>query len=102
MNAEDAPNIAKHIAEGHAWDIHVVRDEQFPEIKTKADFFDVVLDVLMNPTVSSVLRRQREAFWSDAQQTLVIVDYKSEDYGTAFRPAEGKRYFNALRNSDRP
>ncbi|MBT9330694.1 hypothetical protein [Paracidobacterium acidisoli] len=102
MKEDDARNIAGRISAGHAWETHVLRDERFPEVKTHDDFFTLIFDVLTNPSATSPLRRNREAFWSDAHQTLVIVDYKSEDYGTAFRPAEGKRYFNALRKRDEP
>jgi hypothetical protein len=102
MNVSDARNIARRISDGHAWETHVLRDEHFPEVKTRDDFFVLILDVLTNPSAASLLRRNREAFWSDAHRTLVIVDYESEDYGTAFRPAEGKRYFNTLRKRDEP
>lgn len=97
MNEEKARAIAERIARGHAFDVHVLEGEEFPEVETRAEFADLIFEVLANAeSASRSLRRGRLAFWNDAHRMLVIVDLFSDDGGTAFRPEEGKAYFRAM------
>ena len=43
------------------------------------------------------LSKGRSAYWNDQEKMVVIRDPKSPDGGTAFRPTNGKAYFNNLK-----
>ena len=89
-------SLGQRIAEGHAFKKHFEKGE-FKDlgIKTREDFARHIDNVVAKATGSNVrnLSRGRTAYWDDATGTVVIHDPKSPDLGTAFRPAEGKRYF---------
>jgi hypothetical protein len=75
MDAEQAERIAKQISEGHAFAFHVQEAGEFPEIKTRDDFAELITDVLTSPaSLTRNLLRGRVGFWSDVHRTVVIVD----------------------------
>jgi filamentous hemagglutinin len=43
------------------------------------------------------LPSNRLAYWNDQEQTVVIVNPHDPDGGTAFRPDDGKAYFDDLK-----
>lgn len=93
-----APNPeAKKIAEGHAYDKHVTQQKEFPEIKDKQAFAEHIDDVMANPSASKSLSGGRKAYWDDKSQTVVITNPKAVDGGTAFKPKDGKAYFDNLK-----
>ncbi|MGB9028842.1 MAG: hypothetical protein WCC27_01880 [Acidobacteriaceae bacterium] len=99
MDEEQARTIATRISEGHAYDTHVIKGDDFPEIKSREEFAELILEVMIDPASlkTSGLRDGREAFWNERHRMLVILDLLGEDCGTALRPALGKAYFRGLR-----
>jgi len=85
---------ARQIANGHAWTKH---GAEFPEFSNPNEFAQHVDSVMMNPTASKGLANGRQAFWDDASQTVVIRDPNHPDMGTAFRPGNGRAYYDGLK-----
>ena len=85
---------AEKIARGHAYQKHVIERGEFPEIKSPSEFEALIVDVMKNPESIRVLPRDRVAYWKG--DVLVIVDPNRLDWGTAFRPTPGRRYFDEL------
>ena len=95
--ATDDPTVnpeARKIAEGHAFDKHVVQQGEYPEISTREEFADLIAEVMSNPTVSKSLQGGRTGYWHYDLQTVVVTDPYSSDGGTAFRPSEGREYYD--------
>jgi hypothetical protein len=96
MDHRLAREIAEQISSGHAFQVHVLEEDGFPEIKSREEFADLIFQVLTDPAAARRnLREGREAYWSDVHQAVVILDLMS-DGGTAFRPRKGKSYFRGL------
>ena len=89
---------SEFIGYGHAFDKHVVKRGEFKEfgITTPAQFSKFIEGIMENPSDYKKLERGRDAFWDDKTGTVVIRDPNHQDKGTAFRPKEGKAYFDAL------
>ena len=70
---------------------------EFPELSSLSQFAGVIERVISN-SASTVraLRDERTAFYENSVNTLVIVDPRSPDRGTAFRPKRKSDYFNEL------
>ena len=90
-------NIAQAIAEGHSYQKHVVEEKLFPEVKKRDDFVQLIAKVLANPTHHRKLENDREAYFDDKSNTIVIYNPHARDKGTCFRPRAGLRYFDGLR-----
>jgi len=80
----------------HAYDKHVERRGEYPEIANREQFARLVDDALADPTASRTLPGERTAYWHEGSKTLIIVNERSPDRSTAFRPREGKDYFDGL------
>lgn len=101
--ATDLRSAAAAIADGHAWAKH--RDEfeagrridglafPAPGIASDKAFRDFLSDILQDPSEHRRLERDRWAFWDAETGTIVIVNRRAGDCGTAFRPNAGRRYF---------
>ena len=89
--------IAKAIAGGHAYEKHVVEEKLFPEVKSPGDFADVIAKVLANPTHHRELENDREAYFDNKTNTIVIYNPHAKDKGTCFRPRNGLKYFEGLK-----
>ncbi len=89
--------LAEKIGTGHSYHKHVVMDGAFPKIKDKKAFVALIADILANPTHSKKLERNREAFYDQPQNIIVIVDPRNKDKGTCFRPGSKKRYYDNLK-----
>ncbi|CNG77116.1 putative adhesin/hemolysin precursor [Yersinia frederiksenii] len=89
----------KEIANGHAYEKHVVQQNEFTElgIKTKEQFARHIENVVKNPTSTKELSGGRSAYWDQSTGTVVIRNPKPGDGGTAFRPVNGRAYFDNLR-----
>ncbi len=85
---------AEQIAKGHAWSKH---KGDFPEFLTEAEFAQHLDDIMANPSASKDLAKGRKAFWDDRSRTVVVRDPNSPDLGTAFKPQQGKAYFDNLK-----
>ncbi|MDB9489241.1 phosphatase PAP2 family protein [Dolichospermum circinale CS-534/05] len=88
---------AQEIAGGHAFEKHVINKAEFPGITTKQQFAEHIENVISNPTASKQLSNGRSAFWDDASGTVVIKNPNAVDGGTAFRPTNGKSYYDSLK-----
>lgn len=84
---------AKKIANGHAYEKHVIEKGEFPEINSPEEFEHLVKGVMKSPE-SKPLSNGRHAYWKD--DTVVITDPNHIDGGTAFRPTAGKAYYDNL------
>lgn len=49
---------------------------------------------MKNPTEVKSLERGRFGYWDDASGTVVVEDPGATDGGSAFRPPNGKDYFD--------
>jgi hypothetical protein len=89
--------IAKAIANGHSYEKHVVEEKQFPEVKSTDDFMESIARVLANPTHHRKLENDREAYFDNKSNTIVICNPHARDKGTCFRPRAGLKYFERLK-----
>lgn len=103
-NAATAPKLraqllAEEIATGHAFQKHVIEKGEFADlgITTQSQFARHIENSVINNTASKQLSGGREAFWHEPTQTVVIRNPKAADGGTAFRPTDGKAFFDKLR-----
>lgn len=92
----DPDEAAWRIAHGHAFPKHVIGQAEYPDVETVAQFVALIRDVMANPDATRTLGRGRSAYWQDKVQTLVVIDPRHPDGGTAFRPPDGKSYFDGL------
>lgn len=92
----DIEEIAKRIANGHAFGKHVIEKAEFPGIKTIEDFTRHIENVMNNADEIRSLNNGRTAYWHEESGTAVIHDPSRIDQGTAFAPVRGKAYFNGL------
>src|SRR4051812_29195807 len=63
---------ARAIASGHSYEKHVVEERQFPEVKNPNDFTELIGRVLANPTHHRELENDREAFFDNRSNIIVI------------------------------
>lgn len=66
-------------------------------IRTRAQFAQHIENVVKNPTSTKELSNGRSAYWDQSTGTVVIRNPKASDGGTAFRPVNGRAYFDNLR-----
>ncbi len=96
--AVEIARIAEQIAGGHAYDKHVVEQHKYPRVKSREDFRKLIMRILKNPTEWKPLEGGRSAYWDGETGTVVVRDPRHPDGGTAFRPRDGKYYYdNELR-----
>ena len=89
--AKAQANVAATIAAGHAFHDHAA---EFQAGK-QDEFRNLVLSVLRNPsTLVKELSKSRTAYYLPETNTIVIVNLRAPDAGTAFRPEIGAKYFN--------
>ncbi len=94
LTTENTETTVDKIANGHAYDKH---SHEFPEIRTREDFKKHIEDVINNPDAVKPLERGRTAYWDNETGTVVIESPNDPDGGTAFRPENGKSYFDILK-----
>ena len=88
---------ALRIAEGHAWQKHVIEGNEFPGIATKEEFAELIDDIMTSSAERSKdLSRGRKAWWDSQTGTVVISDPANADAGTAFKPRNAGEYFDNL------
>jgi RHS repeat-associated protein len=78
------------IANGHAYDKHKA---EYGNI-SRAEYQKLIERTVGNPDDVKMLSNNRVAYWNEAEKTVVIHDPASPDGGTAFRPPDGKAYFD--------
>ena len=89
--------IAEDISGGHAYGKHVVKNGEFPGVKSPGEFAAEIDRVMTNPTHTKSLSKGRTAYWDDKTGTVVIHNPNAADQGTCFRPTDGKAYFDNLK-----
>ena len=103
--AGDIEGAANAIGRGHAFAKHVLQHGrgggEFTGlgIRTVKQFQTFVRGIMEGAAGADVrqLSRGRTAFWDDATGTVVIRDPRSPDLGSAFRPKNGRAFFNGLK-----
>jgi filamentous hemagglutinin len=87
---------AREIAGGHAFGKHA---DEFAAlgITNRDQFARHIEDVMNNPSAFRELRNGRSAFWDDATGTVVIRNPSAVDGGAAFRPPDGRSYFERIK-----
>ena len=87
--------IAKEISGGHAFEKHVITRNEFSGI-SRLEFEQHIKNILNNPTEMKSLTRVRKAYWDQSSGTVLIRDPPRIDGGTAFRPIQGKKYYDDI------
>jgi hypothetical protein len=85
---------AEEIAGGHSYEKHVVSQGEFPGIRTRGQFADMIENVINNYDEMKCLSGGRIAYWRDG--VVVIRNPSAVDGGTAFVPRDGYTYFEGL------
>ena len=89
--------VADKIANGHAFEKHVIERLEFPGVRTPAELAGIVRSVLSSRgSLVRDLQNGRSAFYDRSTNTLVIVHPTRSDLGTVYRPTDGEAYFNSL------
>ena len=88
---------AEEIAGGHAFDKHVIHQGQFPGVTTSPQFATEIENVINNASEVRPLSNGRTAYWDSSSGTVVIRNPGAVDGGTAFKPTQGKTYFDNLK-----
>ncbi|AYD67039.1 filamentous hemagglutinin N-terminal domain-containing protein [Achromobacter sp. B7] len=89
----------REISGGHAFEKHVIQKGEYKDlgITTREQFALHIESVVNKPTAFRELSGGRTAYWDNVSGTVVIRNPKAVDGGTAFRPVNGKAYFDGLR-----
>lgn len=96
--------IADKIANGHSWASHSAEYvagkvmaglamPASPKVTTIAEFKSHILTAMGSAT-NKGLTNGRKAYWWAATGTFVVFDPNNVDCGTAFRPTDGKPYYD--------
>jgi filamentous hemagglutinin len=88
------PTVADQISNGHAWSKH---QGEFPGWSQQR-FSQKIQETINKATGADVrnLSNGRTAYWNNNEGMVVIRDPSSPHGGTAFRPANGRVYFDNL------
>ena len=89
--------MSEEIAGGHAFDKHVTQNGEFQGIRTRPQFSRLIETTIKNATEAKGLSNGRTAYWDGSTGTVVIYNPNAADGGTAFKPTQGKTYFNNLK-----
>lgn len=91
---EEIDKTAEKIANGHAYDRHVISQKEFPEIKNPEQLKEKVSKIIKEAKEVRNLERNRIAYWDEESKSIVILDPAHPDGGTIFKPSAGKRFFD--------
>lgn len=83
---------SSQIADGHAYDKHVIDQKEFPDIKNKRDLAKLIKDVIKNADEVKDLDRGRKGYWDARRKIVVVHDPNRSDSGTVMKSS--KRYFD--------
>lgn len=98
--------IADKIAHGHAWTNHSgefvekkrIANIEMPDtqkIGNPEEFQNHISTIMMTKT-PKIIPGNRKVYWDDNTGTIVFYDPLSNDCGTAFRPNDGKEYYERV------
>ena len=77
--------------------VRSIKKGEYPGIKTVDEFNDLLQKISRRPTASKALSKGRKAYWDEDSGTVIIFDPANPDLGTAFRPTDGRLYFDNLK-----
>ena len=99
LAAEDdgVSQTAEDIANGHAYDKHVIQQGEYSEISNRQEFAQLIQNTMDNATAEKSLAGGRYAYWDANDGTVVITDPGNPDGGTVFRPTNGYGYYQGLK-----
>jgi SPP1 gp7 family putative phage head morphogenesis protein len=92
--------VAEKIANGHAYDKHVVKARDFPKIKNRKQFQELIEDVMNNPDEVRELENGRKVYWRDKEGIAVFDNPSDPDGGSAYIPKKGKGYFDTRKSRE--
>ncbi|WP_409419233.1 RHS repeat domain-containing protein [Marinomonas sp. RS-M-Aa-14] len=92
---------AQEIANGHAFEKHVLKQGEFPGIRIRQQFQNHVEDVLSNPSGMRYYKDGRTVYLQESSSTVVIRNSGSGE-STAFQPANWSEYINSLPSRSTP
>jgi len=86
----DVAELARRIANGHAYRKHVIGRGEYPSITDREQFARLIEDVIGTPDEVLSLRGGRYLYWQ-AKANLIVIDHPNNpDGGTACRPLLGR------------
>ncbi|MFZ3052920.1 MAG: excalibur calcium-binding domain-containing protein [Sulfuricurvum sp.] len=98
--------IANKIAHGHAWTNHSsefvekkrIANLEMPESRkiSNPEEFQNHINTIMTTKTLKIIPGNRKVYWDDNTGTIVFYDPYSNDCGTAFRPNDGKEYYERV------
>lgn len=105
-SVEIPEEVANKIAHGHAWTNHGsefsekkrIGNIEMPEtlkIGNPEEFQNHVTTIITTKT-PKIIPGNRKVYWDDNTGTIVFYDPYSNDCGTAFRPNDGKEYYERV------
>jgi hypothetical protein len=105
-SVEIPEEVANKIAHGHAWTNHGsefsekkrIANIKMPEtlkIGNPEEFQNHVTTIITTKT-PKIIPGNRKVYWDDNTGTIVFYDPYSNDCGTAFRPNDGKEYYERV------
>jgi len=83
----------------HAYQKHVIEEQEYPGIDSKEEFKTMIEDVIHNPDDIDFDMTPYNfgiAFWSDAygERGTIVIWRPGVDGGTAFSPDQGRAFFD--------
>ena len=96
MNSENLPdNCLFKEMQNQIKSLHVIKQREFSNM-SRPQFERRLRNILNNPTEIKSLTRGRTAYWDQKSGTVVIRDPSRIDGGTAFKPLQGKKYYDEV------
>jgi len=99
-------DIANKIAHGHAWTNHSsefvekkrIANLEMPETQKigNPEEFQNHINTIITTKTPKIISGNRKVYWDDNTGTIVFYDPHSNDCGTAFRPNDGKEYYEGV------
>jgi filamentous hemagglutinin len=86
---------SEEISGGHAFTKHVIKQNEFPGF-SRSQFEQHLRNILNHPTEKKILTGDRTGYWDQTSGTIIIRDPPRIDGGTAFRPIQGKKYYDEV------
>ena len=98
--AKGASSVGQRIAGGHSFYKHLLNKGEFVGlgIRTRSQASQFIDNILKTSKGSNVrqLMRGRTGYWDPSTGTVVIKNPNAADFGTFFRPHQGRHYFDNI------
>lgn len=98
--------IADKIAHGHAWTNHAnefsekkrIANIEMPDTQkiANAEDFQNYITTIITTNTPKIIPGNRKVYWDAHTGTIIFYDSLSNDCGTAFRPNDGKEYYERV------